>query len=135
MPVLTLKRIAFVRTICYLYILGVVVFWVQDNYAAGYTNWVVISVGLVILLCLLLFVRNGIADIVVGMVLTLPSFYMVMAVTSDFTNHLNGSKPIINPWLYFGFGYAMFGIATLAAFLISLTYYFRSRLPIIDDVQ
>jgi hypothetical protein len=122
----SLKRLNILRYICYAYFLLLCAFWLFDNGFPGFINWPVLIVALLILLQMLFRIRK--ADLVLGLILAILSSYMLLAVTSDLADHLNGTKPVSSFWGYFGFGFGVFGTAWAAAGGIIYVYYARRRL-------
>ena len=123
MPFDKLKTLHIIRSISYLYFLGIVAFWLTDSFSAGHMNWPIIIIGSLLLLQLIF--RIPTADLMLGIIMGLLSFYMVLAVTSDLIDHFNGSKPVKTVAVYFGFGYGIFGSALVAA--IALLYVYEKK--------
>ena len=122
-----LKTVNIIRTICFVYFLALTGFWILDSWSVRFVNWPVITIAAVLLLQLIFRIR--VVDLVLSIILTILSFYMLMAVTSDLMDHFNGTKPVVETFaMYFGFGYGLFGMALIAALTIMYLYYYRRRL-------
>jgi len=123
------KRLNIIRVICYLYFLVPCIIWIVDNYSVGYINWPIIILTALVVLQIIFRVNK--VDLVLGILLSILSFYMVLAVTSDLVDHFNGTKrfnDMANFRRYFAFGYGIFGTAFLSALTILYTYYFKRSL-------
>lgn len=126
-PLKKLQTVKIIRTICFLYFIALTGFWIADSAGAGFINWPVITIAAVLLLQMIF--RIKFVDLVLSILLTILSFYMLMAVTSDLVDHFNGTKPVVKTFaMYFGFGYGLFGTALVAALTIMYLYYYRRRL-------
>ncbi len=120
-----LSRLDIIRKVCYLYYFVYVIFALADNNfgPVGYT--ITIALGLIFIMQLIS--RGNKADLGIGVLFTMISFYLMLAVTSDLADYYNGSKPVKNFAEYFGFGYGIFGSATAASLIIIYCYYARRR--------
>lgn len=111
------KRLLYaVRIIIYLYIIAVATFWFYDNYAgSGHINPYMLAI---IAACIVTyFININIIDSILSVVLLLLSTYMLLAITSDLVDYIDGA-PYKKPIAYFGVGYVMFGFAWLFSFTL-----------------
>jgi hypothetical protein len=63
-----------------------------------------------------LLLRKKYAWIIVGYIMAVTWGYLILAVTSDLIDFLNGSKPLKHPWKNFGVGYSL----TVISFLMGV---------------
>jgi hypothetical protein len=121
-----LKRLNILRTICYAFLLLVCMAWIIDTGFPEFINWPIIIIGSLLLVQMIFRIPG--ADLVLGILLTMLSFYMLLAVTSDLIDHFNGTKPVSTFGYYFGFGYGIFGVSFAMAVTILYVYYARRRM-------
>lgn len=120
-----LSRLDITRKVCYLYYFMYVVLALADNNFGPVGYAITIALGA---LFVAQFISKGNkVDIAVGILFTMISFYLILAVTSDLIDYYNGSKPVRNFAEYFGFGYGIFGSATAASLIVIYCYYARRR--------
>jgi hypothetical protein len=110
----------------YVVIIGISLFWLVDNYYAGYTNWLILSIGLVS--ALQLFLRIRFVDVVLGYVCLLASLYMVLAVLSDYFHYLHGEH-YSSTLTYFCTGFGIFITASVLSLSIILSHYYKTKKP------
>ncbi len=114
---LSKRQLLVFRSIIYLYLFLIILFWLTDTSRVGPVNTTAIVMLCITLLVYFLDVK--ILDITYGSLYILIYSYLLLAVTSDLYDYILESAPYEEPLTYFAFGYLYFGTALI--FSVALT--------------